>query len=920
MKRLTINRIASASLRTNKKSYIALVIGIFLSIFFVSCMVLGVHGLFMANEARRDARLGSQDAFWLDCEETDEVLMATGLYDAIGHVTIPAVHNDTSTSVGYYDDAAAAFLHRSFIEGRMPEKPGEIAIEESALARMRLDSVELGDTLTLTLTPVDGVDEVRTFTLVGILVDQSANMEGYNTYYQYHDRFPAMLIYPDDAVFATGRLVQHKLFSFAGGVTGFQALSYYVRVDENGWKWYGDLQVFDGYDSPTSSPSFLLTPNADVLLYAMCIALLAGALLLATCVGIAGAMESQLSRKTDQIGMLRAVGATKKQIRRIFGREALLLALIVSPAAILAGCGAAWVLSLLAPTLFLFRPSWWLLLPVLVLSMLVILLSSWLPLRRASQMMPMSVIRDTEMLRRLRRVRPRKTFRPAALVAWRQLSIRPRRQLAPALLMALLMIVVSLTVYVIHDDVIRTVATALMERPSFNLNGSSVYSGTLYDHVPGHQLTSGDIAQLRSLPGVKRLEVDTGITVLQELGESVPAYWKPLYYENEYDGRSYLHNLGIGHLYLLPQEERPDQQTGIFSEAMYNAVRRCLNISGHLGNDIHLDIGVIDPLELEPYVVSGEIDLRAINAGEEVIVIAPTLYSFRSPDGAINEYRGDDHQWVERRVSDPDYTLLGAIENDAYTAGQELTLHYIWSEEMIPASSTEEEYMQVYEGMNHVKVHVHVGAVLSDGGIMGNVTMLTTEQGLANLGLPLSRVSYIDIYTDELTLEDEAALEKRITAIAMRGDDYTVTNMLAARRDGKQEDLMGLLVLLGVSLILLTVCIAQITGSVSRRIRAEVRMIGTIRAVGADERVIFRIYGGQVAMSVAIGAAFGLALYWALIRRIPYIGMTYGSANWFTLGAQLLFATATLLASLAILCLRIRDMTRHSIVENIREL
>ena len=171
MKRLTINRIAaSASLRTNKKSYIALVIGLLLSIFFVSCMVLGVHGLFMADEARRDARLGSQDAFWLDCEETDEVLMASGLYDAIGHVTIPAVHNDTSTSVGYYDDAAAAFLHRSFIEGRMPEKPGEIAIEESALARTRLDGIAVGDTITLTLTPVQGVDETRSFTLVGILV------------------------------------------------------------------------------------------------------------------------------------------------------------------------------------------------------------------------------------------------------------------------------------------------------------------------------------------------------------------------------------------------------------------------------------------------------------------------------------------------------------------------------------------------------------------------------------------------------------------------------------------------------------------------------------------------------------------------------------------------------------------------------
>ena len=349
MKRLTINRIASASLRTNKKSYIALVIGIFLSIFFVSCMVLGVHGLFMANEARRDARLGSQDAFWLDCEETDEVLMASGLYDGIGHVTIPAVHNDTSTSVGYYDDTAAAFLHRSFIEGRMPEKPGEIAIEESALARMRLDDVGVGDTVTLTLTPVEGVDEVRTFTIVGIMENQSANMRGYSSFSELYMEFPAILIHPTEAELSTGRLVQHKLFSFAPGVMGYQALTYYTRTDAQGAQTYGNLQVFDGNDNPTNWPSDLIAPNPAVLLYTVCIGVLAGTLLLATCVGIAGAMESQLSRRVSEIGMLRAVGATKKQIRRIFGREALLLALIVSPLAMLAGCGAAWALEQAAP-------------------------------------------------------------------------------------------------------------------------------------------------------------------------------------------------------------------------------------------------------------------------------------------------------------------------------------------------------------------------------------------------------------------------------------------------------------------------------------------------------------------------------------------------------------------------------------------
>ena len=347
MKRLTINRIASASLRTNKKSYIALVIGIFLSIFFVSCMVLGVHGLFMANEARRDARLGSQDAFWLDCEETDEVLMASGLYDGIGHVTIPAVHNDTSTSVGYYDDTAAAFLHRSFIEGRMPEKPGEIAIEESALARMRLDNVGVGDTVTLTLTPVEGVDEVRTFTIVGIMENQSANMKGYSSFSELYMEFPAILIHPTEAELSTGRLVQHKLFSFAPGVMGYQALTYYTRTDAQGVQTYGNLRVFDGNDNPTNWSSDLIAPNPAVLLYTVCIGVLAGTLLLATCVGIAGAMESQLSRRVSEIGMLRAVGATKKQIRRIFGREALLLALIVSPLAMLAG----WVAASLRPAM-----------------------------------------------------------------------------------------------------------------------------------------------------------------------------------------------------------------------------------------------------------------------------------------------------------------------------------------------------------------------------------------------------------------------------------------------------------------------------------------------------------------------------------------------------------------------------------------
>lgn len=485
--------------------------------------------------------------------------------------------------------------------------------------------------------------------------------------------------------------------------------------------------------------------------------------------------------------------------------------------------------------------------------------------------------------------------------------------------MALLMIVVSTTVYIVHDDVISAMSD-LTDRIGFSIWAPGTYYGTFYDKTPGQQLTTGDVAQLRSLSGVKRVEMSASIRITQELGEDVPEYWQPVYYETTNNGYTIQHNLGNGHPYLLPVEEIP---ATVYEDAEdYTAIRQHLGIDGHLSNAIDLEIAVVDPAYLEQFVVSGDIDMTAINAGQEVLVVAPTIYAFLSPDGAVNSYRGTNERWLQNRLSNPEYTLLASIENDAYTAGQPLTLHYVHSDSVrTPTNGSVSDYLSCYQQMAHTEVNVTVGAVLSGGFSVGeNVVMVTTEQGLAAMGLPLPRVSHLNIYTHDLTLEEEAALEKRITSIAMRGADYTVGNMMEMQRENERERLLELLLISGVSLILLTVCIAQITGSVSRRIRAEVRMIGTIRAVGADERVIFRIYGGQVAMSVAIGAVFGLAVYWGLVRRLPYLGMTQGSANWFPLGAQLLFAATTLLASLAILRLRVRDVTRHSIVENIREL
>ena len=97
-------------------------------------------------------------------------------------------------------------------------------------------------------------------------------------------------------------------------------------------------------------------------------AVLGISLVLSCGVGIAGSMEGVLSKRREEIGVLRALGATRSQIRRMFGRENLILALVVSPISILTSIGAFWILSILLPESIKFSISLWLVIPIAVFS------------------------------------------------------------------------------------------------------------------------------------------------------------------------------------------------------------------------------------------------------------------------------------------------------------------------------------------------------------------------------------------------------------------------------------------------------------------------------------------------------------------------------------------------------------------------
>lgn len=159
MKHLTMGQMASARLKANRKAYLSLLIGIFLSVFLVSTLILCVQGIILSMIQRNNDALGYENAILLDTPEfSDQELTDTGYFDAIGHVYVSAHIENSGIALGYYDETGAALLNRHLVEGRLPETPGEIALERSAMLAVNDgEPWALGDWVTLNLSPIDGI-------------------------------------------------------------------------------------------------------------------------------------------------------------------------------------------------------------------------------------------------------------------------------------------------------------------------------------------------------------------------------------------------------------------------------------------------------------------------------------------------------------------------------------------------------------------------------------------------------------------------------------------------------------------------------------------------------------------------------------------------------------------------------------------
>jgi len=124
----------------------------------------------------------------------------------------------------------------------------------------------------------------------------------------------------------------------------------------------------------------------------MAVAALGGISLLVGGVGILTIMTIAVNERRSEIGLLRALGAGRRQILSLFIGEAVVLASLGGLAGLAIGAGGAWLLGALVPALPT-HTSWRYVLLAEVLAALIGLLAGVLPARHAARLDPIEALR-----------------------------------------------------------------------------------------------------------------------------------------------------------------------------------------------------------------------------------------------------------------------------------------------------------------------------------------------------------------------------------------------------------------------------------------------------------------------------------------------------------------------------------------------
>ena len=933
-KKLTYNSLALGNLKNRKKQYTLLIIGIILSMTLSSSFTFFVSSAISSALETHNFLYGKQTDIMLNTATSDEIeqyLNETTEKHGYAHIVGKLTSEDGETSTGSYvawlDDNAKELYYQSLIEGRMPKAENEIAIEKSALERLGID-YKLNEKITFDFY-VQNADQLKEqpikkeFTLVGILNDKKSNIEKQT--YSTDIHIPAAFVMDNTKVEIGGKEALHCfILSNSDGITQeYVSLAKNARQDyysNDGIGWY----TTGGYEIMyTVADTFGI--NAPYLLILVFVAVLS----IAANIGIVNAFSTNLKERKRQIGLLRSVGATKRQIIKIYGKETFILCLICTPVSILISIGAVTLSVSAFGENFIFKPSWWVLPLSAIISILIVTLSSFIPLFSASRITPMQAIRNISLNRKIRtkKIKTQKDFNTSKLLAKRNIKLYKSKQVLTSIILAIA-VFGSLFGFALAGGIEAQAATidSDYEITSYMEYGTQHLAN--YDWMR-YGVSENDVQEILSdsfVESVQGRKETNGYIEVPELTDYLKlCNYATGVYPATVDG------VVITKENYEKYQEIPIENTAVIEKA---------NITSPILPLDFLALPEDDFKNKSQTVLEGKINIDKLNSGEEVILVLPKTLQLTTYHYIFEEEKYGfsvlSVNAVPAEIPEEKTTVLSSAElTNEFKVGQKIKLGWVMSStENQPIIYAEEgaEPEISSEPFDHEKIEkeVTIGAIIYEySGIIEPLfnkhcqpCVLTTTDGLntftKNVPYEHVEIKLNTACTEEINKEIRDQFDRLFA-----GQDAYIVSLYEMEKDNALTVKTMYIVITAIVILLFTLCGSMINNALTARIRESKKEIGTLRAVGASTKEISISYIRQVLSVLGVGTLTGAGAFGLFFGIYTLIILSYGQTQddyiitfWQTLiGIVLLIVFCVLNVYL-----KVKKEMKHSIVENIREL
>ncbi len=959
MVKLTINTLAMGNIRQRKKQYTVLIIGIILAMLFSSGTVFFISCTITSNEEFIRRAVGDFYGYYFAPEEfidmeqskNDGLIEEYGYAHILGYIYTDNEKTDYGTPVAWLDETAKELYYACFEKGTFPEAKGEIAIEKDALLRLGIKA-GVGDTVTLSMLNANGTEYFSeatdvTYKLVGILSDKRKNIIR-NSMKDDVLHIPAAFVYEEEQVLPGGKEIlsvyfnptqkslkeKVKVTTVAGELYSNRfSVNFINEIYENIRLNNGNTENSNRFDYNIKNSFY--DRNDNVLNSSILSITLAVVLMIASCIGIINAFSSNLKDRKKQIGLLRAVGATKRQIINIFGREAFIISLISAPISVVISYFGVKLYAYIMGDDFIFMPDFTMLIITVSVSVACVMLASLIPLISASKISPMQTIRNIELSRKMNRKKIRTTdnFKVPSLLANRSMKLYRGRQVCVTAILIITIFVSSFGFAFLSDEFVNNtwdsynVSDYAVRRNSYPNVSSYANYINIDKKINRNQIRDIlDYPMISSVRGYQEAKIYIGV--------------------DEYDDYMNLLQLeGIDDLRYSRKSLNGVKDKAINAESINELFdlwfdgenERYFEIKNILGTEEEIfltSIQAYDTALLESSagkfeIIDGEINIDKLNSGEEIILVAYENAVFSvawDEEGDINFYGIQDVDFLKENKNkyygNAEFNYLADAEL-GFRVGDTINLISLYSD-LTEIDWGKNNYLEE-NSLSSYQQEVKIGAIVKPFYLAesmynhNDLGIITTTSAMENITGRMHDYELLGIdYEGEITDEADKEFREYLEAI-FAGSNFSSNSGYLQDRESKQLAKILIISLLSIVILMFAICASIVNNALTAKIREGKREIGTLRAVGASVREITSAYVLQLFSMFIWGMSFGFG---------GYIVVHFVMKKWFSniyYLSFMLWPSIIICLLLCVICsvnlyMKIKQEMKHSIVENIREL